>query len=45
MKVIKVDFSKKGKDLYYMKKQLRKEQKDTSENQKVKILLDKQNMY
>ncbi len=44
MKVIKVDFTKKGKDVYHMRKQLRKERKDVSENQKVKILLDKQNM-
>ena len=40
--IIKVKFDKKSKDLYWMKKSLRKERKELSTNQKIKICLDKQ---
>jgi Skp family chaperone for outer membrane proteins len=41
-KILKIKFSKRSKDLFYMKRDLRNERKILSEQQKIEILLDKQ---
>ncbi len=40
--VQKIDFTKRGKELFWMKKDLRDQKKELSENQKITIMLDKQ---
>ena len=41
--MIKVKFTQRSKDLYRMTKELRRQKKDLSTNQKIIICLDKQN--
>jgi len=40
--ITKVDFSKRGKDLFYMKRDLREMKSLTSEEQRIKVCIDKE---
>lgn len=40
--VKRMDFSERGKEIYWMTKDLRNQKRDLSENQKIRITIDKQ---